>query len=107
MTASLLLATGTTLAATPKGPPGEPSHACRPYMERYCDDVKWGQGRRIACLAKHRGQLNAACRDRLDLMEQVFALTQKNLAEKRKQEAAEKAKQRNQPAGAKKPAQPQ
>lgn len=76
-------------------------------MERYCDDVKWGQGRRIACLAKHKDQLNAACRDRLQLMQQVFALSQKNLAENRKQQAEEKAKQgKQQPAPAAKPAQP-
>jgi len=72
-------------------------------MERYCSDTKWGQGRRIACLAKHKDQVNAACRERLELMQQVFALTQKNLAEKRKQEAEETAKRAKSAAPAAKP----
>jgi hypothetical protein len=53
-------------------------------MERYCKDAQWGQGRRIACLAKHKNQLDDRCRERLTLMQQVFELTQKNLAANRK-----------------------
>ena len=96
LTTSLLLATGTALAAPPKGPPERPSYACRPYMERYCADAPRGNGRRIACLAKHKNQLNAACRERLDLMEQVFALVQKNLAAK-KALAQKQAQEKKQP----------
>ena len=72
-------------------------------MERYCEDAKWGQGRRIACLAKHKDQLNAACRERLELMQQVFALAQKNLAASRKAMAEQQATAKKQPASAAKP----
>jgi hypothetical protein len=103
MTTSLLLATGTALAAPPKGPPGGPSYACRPYMERYCEDTPRGKGRRIACLAKHKNQLNAACRERLELMEQLLALTQKNLATSKKALAEKKGQEEKQPTPGAKP----
>src|SRR4051812_8561788 len=65
------------LAGPPKAPSTpRPVHraACARFVEQYCKNVPWGQGRRIDCLAKHKAQLDGPCRDRLALMQQLFAI---------------------------------
>jgi hypothetical protein len=79
-------------------PPGTPvgvRGACDGDAKRFCNDVPFGQGRRIACLEQHEAQLTPACKPRLKflrvLVDAANAQTARNHAiEKAKAEAAKK-----------------
>ncbi|HEX3651635.1 MAG TPA: cysteine rich repeat-containing protein [Rhizomicrobium sp.] len=68
--------------APPQAKPDRP--ACAEYVNRYCADVPMGKGRRIACLAKHKAELNPACKKRLLIMQETFRNAQKQLEANRK-----------------------
>ncbi len=44
----------------------EAARLCRPDIERFCANVKRGEGRIILCLADHRSSLQPACRTTLE-----------------------------------------
>lgn len=42
------------------------AEACGPDIEKFCKDVKPGEGRVIKCLKEHAKELQPACKQRLD-----------------------------------------
>jgi hypothetical protein len=105
--AFLLLSTAAALAepeaAAHRGPP-----ACFEEVQRFCADVPFGGGKRIACLAKHKAELGESCKKRLAFMQEVFSVTQEQLKQNKALQAksAGAAAKSGQPAPAKKPAPP-
>jgi hypothetical protein len=39
--------------------------ACKADFEKFCKDVKPGQGRIVNCMKQHEAELSAACRDQI------------------------------------------
>jgi len=92
-------------AANPAPPPSAQPRNCRPEIEKFCKDVMFGGGRRLACLAKHKSQLSPVCTKRLAAMQEMFEFGQKQqkkmqeiLAKQAKEEAAAAKKQPGPPA---------
>ena len=46
-------------------PEGAHQRACRPDVKKYCQGVKPGEGRIIACLKENSAKLSPACAERL------------------------------------------
>ena len=65
-------------------------------VHRFCKDVPIGNGRRIACLAKHQKELAPVCQKRVPALQQAFEFGQKQLQKTKeaiaKKKAAEAAK---------------
>ena len=40
--------------------------ACKAYYEKFCRDVKPGQGRIAQCMKKHEGEISLACKEQLE-----------------------------------------
>ena len=78
--------------------------ACAADVERFCNDVPFGEGRRLACLARHEAQLAPACRPWLKTMQAMFAQAQKQLQLNRTIEAKKKAEDAKQQAAKQKAA---
>jgi hypothetical protein len=102
-TAALLLYCGAAVATTiipppPVLPPGTSvgtRGACDGDAKRFCNDVPFGQGRRIACLERHEAQLTPACKPRLKFLRALINAANAQMAhnqaiEKAKAEAAKK-----------------
>jgi hypothetical protein len=46
---------------------------CRDDREKFCKDVKPGQGRIIKCLNEHESELSATCKEHLAMMKEKMA----------------------------------
>ncbi|MFL5239850.1 MAG: hypothetical protein ACJ8EL_20085 [Rhizomicrobium sp.] len=94
MTSLLLfcLATDALAEGAPNGPHRRP---CAQFVERYCENVRMGEGRRLKCLAQHKAQLSPDCRTSLENMQAIYEYGQKQRAIMQaamaKREAKEKA----------------
>lgn len=70
---------------------------CAGDARRFCNDVPYGNGRRLDCLAHHWAQLTPACRPRLKILQAMFAFGQeqhRRTVATLAREAAEAAKQK-------------
>jgi hypothetical protein len=101
---SLLFLCGITMALADGAQKAPQQHPCRPFFERYCNNVPMGEGRRIKCLNSHRTQLTPICRNNLDAALAVYAyglkqqkLAQQYLAKQAEKEKAEASKKKNAP----------
>jgi hypothetical protein len=67
-------------AAAPAPPqaPAKPveAHPCAAAATKFCNDVPYGNGQRIACLAHHNADLTPACRDRVKILQAIFEFGQ-------------------------------
>jgi hypothetical protein len=54
----LVPATGQTQELNRKGP-------CKADIEKFCKDVKPGQGRIVQCMRQHEGELSSACKNHI------------------------------------------
>jgi hypothetical protein len=99
LSGSAAFAAGTPGSAPPK-PQGDHG-PCFTDVKRFCDAVPFGDGRRIACLAKHQKQLTPACQERVPKMQAMFEFGQQQLKKTQallaKQEAAEAKKKAARP----------
>jgi hypothetical protein len=85
----ILLSSAAAYAVSPP-PKTNVGNPCAADAERFCNDVPFGKGRRLACLARHESQLAPACRPKLKFMQAVYAAAQENI----RRAAAAEAKQR-------------
>jgi hypothetical protein len=94
----LVLCTPAFAAGEPASAPPAPQAKkgpCLADVDRFCSKVPMGNGRRIACLAKHQKQLTPSCHKALPVIQAMFEFgqeqhrkTQEYLAKQAKQEAA-------------------
>lgn len=104
VTATLLVYCGAAFAITiippppvlPAGTSIGTQGACAGDAKRLCNDVPFGQGRRIACLERHEAQLTSACKPRLKFLRALVdaakaQMAQNEAIEKAKAEAAKKS----------------
>jgi hypothetical protein len=65
-------------ASTPPQAPAKPveEHPCAAAATKFCNDVPFGNGERIACLAHHNADLTPACRDRVKILQAMFEFGQ-------------------------------
>jgi hypothetical protein len=47
--------------------------ACRAEVDKFCKDIKTGEGRVLKCLQEHEADLSDACRARLNTINQFMA----------------------------------
>lgn len=97
-------------AAAPPSPPAAPAQhrfACADDAERFCDNVPYGGGRRIDCLAKHIKQITPACRKMVPVMQAMVAYGKKQEERTNKAIAERKAAEEKAAAAKKAPAPPQ
>ncbi|MDH4439685.1 MAG: cysteine rich repeat-containing protein [Rhizobium sp.] len=57
---------GMTLTPEGRAKLMEAARLCRPDIERFCAEVKRGEGRILLCLADHRAELTPDCRTTLE-----------------------------------------
>ena len=64
--------------STPPHAPAKPveEHPCAAAATKFCNDVPFGNGERIACLAHHNADLTPACRDRVKILQTMFEFGQ-------------------------------
>jgi cysteine rich repeat protein len=58
--------------------------ACKADVEKYCSEVKPGEGRILACLKEHQSQLQTACQERLPAWEKFQQMRQTCKADREK-----------------------
>jgi hypothetical protein len=99
----LALFTGAAGVNPPAPPPGQ-NGPCVPDVQKFCPNVPIGEGRRIACLAKHQSQLAPLCQKRLPVLQAMFEYgqqqkkkTEEYLAKQAAEEAAKHPKPNQQP----------
>jgi hypothetical protein len=89
---TVLILWGAAAFAEPAPAPPKPQRApCMADIGRFCSNVPFGNGHRIACLAKHQKQLAPACQERLPRMQAMFEFGEKQ----KKATEAYFAKQKN------------
>jgi hypothetical protein len=107
VTAALYVFAAASAFAAPASPGPAAKHggaACFNEVNRFCADVPFGGGKRIACLAQHNKELSADCKNRLAFMQQVFDMSQKQLQDNKKLQAKKAAAQQKAAASQVKPA---
>jgi len=79
---ALLASVAVAYAAPPPPPPqhGRATGPCVSAVQKFCTNVPIGEGRRIACLAKHKSQLTPACKERLTILQGMFKYGQEQKA---------------------------
>lgn len=103
---SLVMLAAAGGAAADQAQPKQAGGPCMADLARFCPEVPIGEGRRIACLAKHRSDLASACKSRLTVMEKVHAYGVEQVRRTKEylaKQAAEEAKKKAAPPPAKKP----
>ena len=62
---SMVLGAGVVYAAEGQGNGDKANKPCAADVEKFCKDVKKGEGRVLACLKSHQPDLSQACSDML------------------------------------------
>lgn len=66
------------------GMDGHGKGACKADRERFCGQVKPGEGRVLACLKDHQSQLQSACQEKLPIWEKFQQMRQTCKADREK-----------------------
>jgi hypothetical protein len=77
---ALLASAAVAHAAPPPPQHGPATGPCASAVQKFCTDVPLGEGRRIACLAKHQSQLTPACKERVTILQRMFKYGQEQEA---------------------------